>query len=78
MIGLLPGSGVLALGVLEAWLMGVSLPRLSVVHVRRRRSVLAVLAGVAIVLELAAGTGLGYVVTGPRYGPYWAISTGYG
>jgi hypothetical protein len=61
MIGLLPGSGGLALGVLEAWLMGVSLPRLSVVHVRRRRSVLAVLAGVAIVLELAAGTGLAYV-----------------
>src|ERR1700760_1068075 len=41
--------------------MGVSLPRLSVVHLRRRRSVLAVLAGVAILLELAAGTGLAYV-----------------
>jgi hypothetical protein len=45
MIGLLRGSGVLASGVSEASLMGVSLPRLSVVHVRRRRSVLAVLAG---------------------------------
>src|SRR5438045_3635031 len=42
MIGLLRGSGVLASGVSEAWLMGVSLPRLSVVHVRRRRRVLAV------------------------------------
>ena len=41
--------------------MGISLPRLSVVHVRRRGSVLAVLAGVAILLELAAGTGLAYV-----------------
>ncbi len=41
--------------------MGVSLPRLSVVHLRHRRSVLAVLAGVAILLELAAGTGLAYV-----------------
>jgi hypothetical protein len=41
--------------------MGVSLPRLSVVHLRRRRSVLALLAGVAILLELAAGTGLAYV-----------------
>ena len=46
--------------------MGVSLPRLSVVHVRRRRSVLAVLAGVAIVLELAAGTGLAYVAGGSQ------------
>src|SRR5262249_19368447 len=41
--------------------MDVSLPRLSVVPLRRRRSVLAVLAGVAILLELAAGTGLAYV-----------------
>ena len=41
--------------------MGVSLPRLSVVHLRHRGSVLAVLAGVAILLELAAGTGLAYV-----------------
>ena len=41
--------------------MRVSLPRLSVVHLRRRRSVLAVLAGVAILLELAAGVGLAYV-----------------
>ena len=41
--------------------MPISLPRLSVVHLRRRGSVLAVLAGVAIVLELAAGTGLAYV-----------------
>jgi hypothetical protein len=41
--------------------MRVALPRLSVVHVRRRRSVLAVLVGVAILLELAAGTGLAYV-----------------
>ena len=41
--------------------MRVSWPRLSVVHLRRRRSVLAVLAGVAIVLELAAGPGSAYV-----------------
>ena len=41
--------------------MRVSLPRLSVVHLRRRRSVLAVLVGVAILLELAAGAGLAYV-----------------
>lgn len=41
--------------------MDVSLPRLSVVHLRRRRSVVAVLAGVAVLLELAAGTGLAYV-----------------
>lgn len=41
--------------------MHVSLPRLSVVHLRRRWRVLAVLAGVAILLELAAGTGLAYV-----------------
>jgi len=41
--------------------MRLSLPRLSVVHLRRRGSVLAVLAGVAILLELAAGTGLAYV-----------------
>ena len=41
--------------------MRVSLPRLSVVHLRRRRSVLAVLVGVAILLELAAGVGLAYV-----------------
>ena len=41
--------------------MPISLPRLSVVHLRRRGSVLAVLAGVAILLELAAGTGLAYV-----------------
>jgi hypothetical protein len=41
--------------------MRVSLPRLSVVHLRRRRSVLAVLAGVAVLLELAAGVGLAYV-----------------
>ena len=61
MIRLLQGSGVLAFGAWEAWLMDVSLPRLSVVHLRHRGSVLAVLAGVAIVLELAAGTGLAYV-----------------
>jgi len=41
--------------------MDVSLPRLSVVHVRRSGSVMAVLAGVAILLELAAGVGLAYV-----------------
>ncbi len=41
--------------------MRVSLPRLSVVHLRRRRSVLAVLVGVAVLLELAAGAGLAYV-----------------
>ena len=42
--------------------MRVSLPRLSVVHLRRRRSVLAVLVAAAILLELAAGVGLAYVV----------------
>ncbi len=52
------GSGV---AEWEACLMRVSWPRLSVVHLRRRRSVLAMLAGVAIVLELAAGVGLAYV-----------------
>ncbi|MBV9094165.1 MAG: hypothetical protein JO132_09850 [Streptosporangiaceae bacterium] len=41
--------------------MRVSLPRLSVVHMRHRGAVLAVLVGVAIALELAAGTGLAYV-----------------
>ena len=41
--------------------MSVSVPRLSVVHVRRRGTLLAVLAGVAILLELAAGTGLAYL-----------------
>jgi hypothetical protein len=40
--------------------MRVSLPGLSVVHLRRRRSVLAVLVVVAILLELAAGVGLAY------------------
>jgi hypothetical protein len=39
----------------------VSLPRLSVVHLRHRGTVLAVLVGVAIMLELAAGVGLAYV-----------------
>lgn len=57
MICLLRGSGVLALeyGRPGSWM---SLPRLSVVHLRHRGSILAVLAGLAIVLELAAGTGL--------------------
>jgi hypothetical protein len=41
--------------------MRVSLPRLSVVHLRRRRSVVAVLVALAILLELAAGVGLAYV-----------------
>jgi hypothetical protein len=41
--------------------MRVSLPRLSVVHLRRRRIVLAVLVAVAVLLELAAGVGLAYV-----------------
>jgi hypothetical protein len=41
--------------------MRISLPGLSVVHLERRRSVLAVLVGAAILLELAAGTGLAYV-----------------
>jgi hypothetical protein len=41
--------------------MDVPLPRLSVVHLRRRGSVLTVLVGVAILLELAAGVGLTYV-----------------
>jgi hypothetical protein len=41
--------------------MRVSLPLLSVVHLRRRRSVLTVLVAVAVVLELAAGAGLAYV-----------------
>ena len=58
--------------------MRVSLPRLSVVHLRRRRSVLAVLVGVAILLELAAGAGLAYVAGGPGCGPCLGTSTGYG
>lgn len=41
--------------------MRVSLPRLSVVHLQRRASVLALLVGVAVLLELAAGTGLAYL-----------------
>jgi hypothetical protein len=41
--------------------MGVSLPRLSVVHLRHRGVVLTVLVAVAILLELAAGVGLAYV-----------------
>jgi hypothetical protein len=41
--------------------MRVPLPRLSVVHLRHRRLVLALLVGVAILLELAAGVGLAYV-----------------
>lgn len=38
--------------------MEIPLPRLSVVHIHRRGTVLAVLAGVAVLLELAAGSGL--------------------
>lgn len=41
--------------------MHVSLPRLSVVHFRRRGTVLAMLVGLAILLELAAGVGLAYL-----------------
>jgi uncharacterized membrane protein YbhN (UPF0104 family) len=41
--------------------MPTSLPRLSVVHLRRRGSMIALLVGAAILLELAAGTGLAYV-----------------
>ena len=41
--------------------MRVSLPWLSVVHLRHRRMVLAVLVAAAILLELAAGVGLAYV-----------------
>jgi hypothetical protein len=41
--------------------MDISLPRLSVVHLRRRGSVVAGLVVVAVLLELAAGTGLAYL-----------------
>lgn len=41
--------------------MPTSLPRLSVVHLRRRGSMIALLVAAAILLELAAGTGLAYV-----------------
>jgi uncharacterized membrane protein YbhN (UPF0104 family) len=41
--------------------MRTSLPRLSVVHLRRRGSMIALLVVVAVLLELAAGTGLAYV-----------------
>jgi hypothetical protein len=41
--------------------MRVSLPRLPVVHLRRRGSVVAVLVVAAVLLELAAGAGLAYV-----------------
>jgi hypothetical protein len=51
----LPGSGI---GVGGKVLMCVSLPRLSVVHMQRRGSVLALLVAAAILLELAAGVGL--------------------
>jgi hypothetical protein len=53
----LPGSDA---GVAEKVL--ISLPRLSIVHMQRRGSVLALLVGVAILLELASGVGLAYVV----------------
>lgn len=42
--------------------MRISLPRLSATHLERRVSVVALLVAVAIVLELAAGAGLAYVV----------------
>lgn len=58
--------------------MDVSLPRLSVVHLRRRRSVVAVLAGVAVVLELAAGTGLAYVAGWSQVRAALEILTGDG
>ena len=54
----LPGSGT---GMGEGVVPRVSLPRLSVVHMQRRGTVLAVLVAVAILLELAAGAGLAYV-----------------
>ena len=41
--------------------MRASLPRLSVVHLQRRGSALALLIAVAVLLELAAGTGLTYL-----------------
>lgn len=41
--------------------MRTSLPRLSVVHLRRRGSVIALLVVAAVLLELAAGAGLAYV-----------------
>jgi hypothetical protein len=41
--------------------MRASLPGLSVVYVRRRGSALAVLIAVAVLLELAAGTGRAYL-----------------
>jgi hypothetical protein len=59
MVRELPGSGI---GMGEKVAVRVPLPRLSVVNVQRRGIVLAVLVGVAILLELAAGVGLAYVV----------------
>ena len=60
MVRSLRGSGT-GVGEREACPMRVPLPRLSVVHLRHRRMVLAVLVAAAIVLELAAGVGLAYV-----------------
>ena len=58
MIRDLPGSGN---GAGRESPLQVSLPRLSVVHMQRRGSAVALLAGVAILLELAAGAGLAYL-----------------
>jgi hypothetical protein len=41
--------------------MRASLPRLSVVHIQRRGSALTLLIAIAVLLELAAGTGLAYL-----------------
>jgi len=54
----LAGSGT---GMGDKVLVRVPLPRLSIVHVQRRGIVLALLVGVAVLLELAAGVGLAYV-----------------
>lgn len=61
--------------------MGASLPRLSDIHTERRRRVLALLIVVAVALELAAATGLTYVVgfakvraVLDRFDPVWLIA----
>jgi hypothetical protein len=60
--------------------MRASLPRLSVVHLQRRGSALALLIAVAVLLELAAGTGLTYLagfdnvrVAAGRFDGFWLL-----
>ena len=54
------------------------LPRLSVVHLQRRGSALALLIAVAVLLELAAGTGLTYLAGFDMCVRLRAASTGSG